>query len=229
MQSVAAPSKASSKSESEPVSATALASSALDSNEPPPAQAEDEPMMAESHGDAMPEQEEAKPSKPVEKRVSSIKAPTSTDKPKETPSIFNRKKPKESGEDATKSVVDKKEELFTEEELQVTWKAFSDLKSNAGDTERLILNKKVSKGNEHSVIIHLGSQLEVSFLEKIEVEMVQFLRTELSNDYITIKREILQEEESKKLYTSTDIFDYMVKQNPDLKDLKDRLGLDFDY
>lgn len=93
----------------------------------------------------------------------------------------------------------------------------------------MILNKKVSKGEEHKVVIHLGSQLEVSFLEKFEVELVQFLRNELKNDHVTLKRDIAQEEETKKLYTSKDIFEEMMRQNPNLKDLKDRLGLDFDY
>ncbi|MEM7296938.1 MAG: hypothetical protein AAF391_01595 [Bacteroidota bacterium] len=152
-----------------------------------------------------------------------------TSKPKDTPSIFNRKKGKEEVSEDSPSVIAKNSEEFTEEALQKTWALFSENKPDAGDTDRLILNKKVSKGEEHKVIIHLGSQLEVSFLEKFEVELVQFLRTELSNDHITIKREIAKEEESKKLYTSKDIFEEMMKQNPHLKDLKDRLGLDFDY
>ncbi|MEO9871933.1 hypothetical protein [Ekhidna sp.] len=91
------------------------------------------------------------------------------------------------------------------------------------------MSKSVKKGDDHSVIIMLGSQLEVSFLEKFDTELVQFLRTDLQNDHVVIRTEIAEIEDEKKLYTSTDIFDYMVKQNPDLKDLKDRLGLDFDY
>ncbi len=118
---------------------------------------------------------------------------------------------------------------FSDEDLQKAWKVFADQKPNAGDTDKLILGKKVKKGEDHSVIITLGSQLEVSFLEKFDTELVQFLRNELMNDHIVIRREIEEIEESKKLYTSKDIFDEMVKQNPDLKDLKDRLGLDFDY
>lgn len=190
-----------------------------DDTPPPPSE---EPYTSLSDSAYEQEPVKAKPAPVV------LKPPTS-DKPKDTPSIFNRKKAKETSEEDAPSVMDKKSQEFSEEELQKVWKAFSEVKADAGDTERLVLNKQVSKGAEHAVIIHLGSQLEVSFLEKFEVELVQFLRTELNNDHITIKRDIIQEEESKKLYTSTDIFDYMMKQNPDLKDLKERLGLDFDY
>ncbi|GAB4243609.1 MAG: hypothetical protein Tsb0034_21490 [Ekhidna sp.] len=161
-------------------------------------------------------------------KPSPVVRPPESNKPKDTPSIFNRKKQQEEKKD-TGSVIEKNEENFTTEDLKKVWKAFGDNWKDAVDTDRLILNKEVTKGEAHEVILHLNSQLEVSFLEKFEVELVQFLRTELKNDYITLKREIVQEEEAKKLYTSKDIFEEMAKQNPNLKDLKDRLGLDFDY
>ena len=155
--------------------------------------------------------------------------PLASSKPKETPSIFNRKKEKEVPiDDKTPAIAEKTEE-FSEDALRRSWKSFSENRKEVGNTDKLILNKDVSEGENYSVIIHLNSQLEVSLLEKFEVELVQFLRTELKNDRITLKKEIIRTEESKKLYTSTDIFDYMRKQNPHLINLKDRLGLDFDY
>ncbi len=167
-------------------------------------------------------------SDPLKPKPSPVLKPSTSDKPKETPSIFGKKKSKEVDEDAS-PVVEKKETDFTEEELQKVWKAFAEQKKDAGDTERLVLSKSVKKGDNHSVIIMLGSQLEVSFLEKFDTELVQYFRSELANDHIVLRTEIAEIKDEKKLYTSTDIFDYMVKQNPDLKDLKDRLGLDFDY
>ena len=192
--------------------------SSTDDDQPPP--------PTEEYPSATPLSEPIQiPSKP---RVSPIVAPTS-DKPKETPSIFNRKKAKEKTEEEATSVLDKRAEPFDQEALSRVWKAFSESKQDAGDTDRLILNKEVKKSETHEIVMVLSSQLEVSFLEKIEVEMVQFLRTELQNDHVVIRREFIQEEERKKLYTSKDIFEEMAKQNPSLKDLKDRLGLDFDY
>ncbi len=175
-------------------------------------------------------QPDAKPQNPEPQQP----APTAGEvaasgKPKETPSIFNRKKQKEVDEEEQASIMEKRAKEFSEEELQAAWKQFGVEKKDAGDTDKLILNRSVSKGEAHKVIIHLASQLEVSFLEKLEVELIQFLRSTLENDHITLDRSITQEEESKKLYTSKDIFEHMVKENPSLKDLKDRLGLDFDY
>ena len=129
-------------------------------------------------------------------------------------------------------MLEKKSEEFTEEALLEAWKNFGEERTNAGDTDKLILNRELKKGEEHAVIIHLASQLEVSFLEKLEVDLIQYLRSSLMNDHIVLRREIIKDEEGdtkKKLYTSKDIFEHMVKENPHLQDLKDRLGLDFDY
>jgi hypothetical protein len=126
------------------------------------------------------------------------------------------------------SILDKKEEAFTDEDLQRIWKKFSEDREPA-DTDKLIMSREVKKGEDHDIIIYLSSQLEGSFLDKFYTELIQYLRTELKNDHISLKREVSKVAEVKKLYTSKDIFDHMVKQNPSLQELKDRLGLDFDY
>lgn len=126
------------------------------------------------------------------------------------------------------SILDKKEEEFNDEDLQRVWKAFSKERQPA-DTDKLIMSRKVAKGENYDIVIFLSSQLESSFLDKFDTDLIRYLRTELKNDHISLKREISQVAEVKKLYTSKDIFEHMVKQNPALQDLKDRLGLDFDY
>ncbi len=187
---------------------------------PPPPSEEPLPSMMNDVSNA--------PSEPAKPKVSPVLRPSTSDKPKETPSIFGKKKAKEETSESA-PVKEKRAKEYSDEDLQNAWKGFADQKTNAGDTDRLVLSKEVKKGDNHSVIIMLGSQLEVSFLEKFDTELVQYLRNTLENDHVVIRTEIAEIKEEKKLYTSTDIFDYMVKQNPDLKDLKDRLGLDFDY
>lgn len=120
---------------------------------------------------------------------------------------------------------------FEDEALQKSWEIFRELRKKAGaaDTEMLVLNRKVEKAGEHNVKIFLSSALEVSILERIEQEMVQHFRKELNNTLIQLEKEVLEQETTKKLYTSKEKFDYMVQQNPALKDLKEKLGLDFDF
>ncbi|MEP1095177.1 MAG: DNA polymerase III subunit gamma/tau [Cyclobacteriaceae bacterium] len=164
-----------------------------------------------------------------EPRPVMIKEPPPSSEVKETPSIFKKKKQEVKEEPSENSVSNKKEEEFTEENLQKAWKQFGEEKSDAGDTDKLILGREIKKGENSDVLMFLSSQLEVSFLEKFETELIQFLRTELNNDHLSINKQVAQVDEGKKLYTSKDIYDHMVKQNPKLADLKERLGLDFDY
>jgi len=127
------------------------------------------------------------------------------------------------------SVIEKRSDPFSQEQLEEAWKAFRETRSLDGKIESIIY-KKVLKLRDDSIIeIILSNKLEVSFLEKIETEMVQFLRNHLKNDHISLQKEVQELEDSKILYTSSDIYDEMVKQNPKLKELKERLGLDFDY
>ena len=68
--------------------------------------------------------------------------------------------------------------------------------------------------------------MRLVFLEKFETELVQFIREKLRNDHVVLKKEIADIQRESKLYTNRDIYNYMVKQNPDLQVLKDRLELD---
>ncbi len=159
--------------------------------------------------------------------ASNQRIPTQPNSRTETPSIFNRKKLRLEGK---KNTLDKKEEPFTEKDLQNSWKAFGENWKNISDTDKLILNRTIKKGKGHVVVLELASQLEVSFVEKREVDLVQFLISDLKNDHIVLRKEVIKEQnDNKKLYTSKDIYEYMVKENPHLQELKDRLGLDFDY
>lgn len=126
---------------------------------------------------------------------------------------------------------EKKKEYFDQEQLEEVWKEFRELRINngAGDMEQLLLSRELKIENENELIIFLNSALEISILERFEHELVIFLREKLQNDFINIEKEVKEEEQKEKLYTSSDKYDYMAKQNPNLKKLKERLGLDFDY
>ena len=146
---------------------------------------------------------------------------------KETPSLLRKKEVKEE----VIEVVEKKETVFTGDQLQKIWKKFITNRTDggAGDAEKLVLGRDLSKKEGNEISILLGSQLEMTILEKFEQDLVQYLRRELHNDLIVLTKEVKEQEDSQKLYTSQDKYDYMVAQNPSLKNLKDKLGLDFEY
>lgn len=173
--------------------------------------------------------DEAKPA-PHTPKISPVIKNIST-QPKETPSL-SRKKPEVSKENKEEGAIVKEEtEAFDEEALQKSWIEFREIcqKNGVSDTEMLVLNRTVEKSGENDVLIHLASALETSILERLEQNIVQHFRKSLKNTLILLKRDVSEQEKSRKLYTSKEKYDYMVEQNPALKDLKDRLGLDFEF
>lgn len=159
-----------------------------------------------------------------------IQPPAGKNSVKETPSLL-RRKPVAEGEsnEPSRTVTQKRDVPFDEEALKAAWQAFDGSGVNVGELGKRILNREVKKAGENDIVVMLTSQLEVSFLEPFEADLVQFLRDHLKNDHISLQKEIAEIEVTNKLYTSKDIYDYMVKENPKLQELKDRLGLDFDY
>lgn len=150
---------------------------------------------------------------------------------RQTPSLFRRKE--STGQDAERTAepLTKREEAFTEEQVAEAWKAFATERQSAGagDAEKLVLGRKLTKGEGNAVTIQLTSELERTILEKFEQDLVQFMRKQLANDHIFLEKAITQQQETNKLYTSKDKYAYMIEQNPALKELKERLGLDFEY
>ena len=135
------------------------------------------------------------------------------------------------GPDGEKGASTAEDRIFGAEELQAAWEAFiGDKKPQATDMEQLILNRELVKKDAHQVAIVLTSALEISILERFEHELVNYLRRYLQNNQLQLEKEVqATTEQTNKLYTSTDKYEYMLQQNPDLKLLKERFGLDFEY
>jgi DNA polymerase-3 subunit gamma/tau len=175
----------------------------------------------------------------VEKPKPSIVTPQSDIGPAETPSIFRKKvktpeKPiaeKEEGNTGKSVLAEEKLEPFDQAGLDDAWKAFiAENSPKASEMEQLIYHRELKLLPEHKVAIILRSTLEISIMERFEHTMISFLRKHLKNDRILIEKEILEDQQqTQTLYTSSDKYDYMVEQNPNLKLLKEKLGLDFEY
>lgn len=87
----------------------------------------------------------------------------------------------------------------------------------------------MEKSGEHNIKILMESPLEASILDKFEADVIQFFRKKLSNTLIQMEREVREPEHKRQLYTSKEKYEYMSEQNPALRELKERLGLDFEY
>jgi DNA polymerase-3 subunit gamma/tau len=84
-----------------------------------------------------------------------------------------------------------------------------------------------------AVLICVGTEAHLNLLNTERETMYYFLKKELDKKaidlIIQVDKQKSKAESSRRPYTAGEKFNHMVKKNPKLKDLKDRLKLDLDY
>lgn len=75
----------------------------------------------------------------------------------------------------------------------------------------------------------LTNPVEETLLDNFRREFLQFLRERLQNSQLTIVTEMRATEEKTNIYTNREKFEHLAQKNPFLNELKEKLGLDWDY
>ncbi|MDI9882535.1 DNA polymerase III subunit gamma/tau [Flectobacillus longus] len=119
---------------------------------------------------------------------------------------------------------------FTKEQLKVQWDSFVQwLKSRERFSEFVILNRDFTL---EGTTIHLAvdNEIQVELLTTaLRTEVLTHLRKAMQNSTIHIEVSILKEEEKPMIYTQAEKFKFLASKNPALNDLRNALGLDYDY
>ena len=150
-------------------------------------------------------------------------------------SISSIGKPKQEEMNATAEetvTIDKKNEKLDEVKMQELWLTYAERFNKPGGHQiytTLVMNKpSILNEQDLELIIHNKSQELVVQEEKASI--LEFLREELRNDHINLQTRIVDLSGSKELITSPkEKYRVMMQTNPDLDELRVRLGLEIDY
>ena len=113
------------------------------------------------------------------------------------------------------------------ERLKEIWNEFAEQRKDQA-AEYQILKREIHF--EHPVIsVQLTNPVEETLLENFRLDFVKFLRDRLQNTELNLLVSVQKASGKKVLYTSKEKFEHMAEKNPCLNDLKDKLGLDWDY
>lgn len=113
------------------------------------------------------------------------------------------------------------------DELKKHWQIFADKRKEEGkDSEYVLLNQEISFQEDHIIGIKLKNIVQQPTLERLRTELLQYLRKELQNQNLIINAELVKLESEDMIYTNIEKFNFLAKKYPQLKNLKDRLGLD---
>jgi len=124
----------------------------------------------------------------------------------------------------------KKSEEFSEEKMIEIWKGFSEKVKEEGKTNLYItLTSVLPTLSETTIHLKISNDTQQKILDENKIELLNYLRTNLQNDFIKVKTEMSEQIKSDIPYTPKDKFNKMVEENPSLKILQQKLGLDPEY
>ena len=185
----------------------------------------------------VPKEEDSVEIKKVNKEVTSIKETknsiTKEDKiiEKDTPNLRSILK---------EQTPEKKEVKEVDDEVDVSQNTFELNENNLKDaiqdfresvknkkSEEAVLKRKISLKNG-AISLTLENELELSIFEDLKNKLHGFLKKKF-NKNIDIITSVTIKKKEKTIYTNKDKFEYLSKQNSNLEELKNKLGLDYEY
>jgi len=145
---------------------------------------------------------------------------------KETPNLKNLLVEK-------KEIISEKNKIEKIEKIPFSSNEFNNLIESFADSlkekkSEVAILKKRSSIDDNKITFHLDNELEGTIFDNI----LNRLKEKLKNRFIEkieLKKKINQSEKEKTIYTNKDKFEYLAKKNSNLTDLKNKLGLDYEF
>ncbi len=136
--------------------------------------------------------------------------------------VVEEKKPEYLSGDSAESV--------TQEMLHNRWRTYSEQVKKDGKINLFTLlnsgNPTLSDG--HLIEFTLENKIQEELLLHERVDLLNFLRTDLNNFQLELKTIVAEQVEGKRLYTSTEKYEYMVEKNPSVEEFRKTFNLDLE-
>ena len=153
-------------------------------------------------------------------------------KPKKRISLISISDLDEPEEIEPKKTIEKRNTNFKNEELQEVWREYVNSQKEKGKSNfatTLDMNEPVLLAN-CKIQIQISNKAQEVIIEKEKIDLHEFLRNKLQNDTIEVITKIQEKKDEERIpFTNKDKYEQMTKENPKLQNLKEKLGLDFDF
>ncbi|MFA7065656.1 MAG: DNA polymerase III subunit gamma/tau [Dysgonamonadaceae bacterium] len=174
------------------------------------------------------EKEEEKEKKPERKISSTGRKPKTFSIANHGVSIssVDEEEKEEENDDPVSDETNRRDNTYTQEALTEAWESYAEnlLEEKwLKNTMKIYLPKKVS---DYLFEVTVNTEINKQYLDENVRAILDWLHEKLQNDFIEMKILISETVVNKKAFTSNEIFQEMVEQNPALKKLSDELGLE---
>ena len=115
--------------------------------------------------------------------------------------------------------------------LQRVWQELAE-ERRAQDrmSEFWVLNRPVTANDEHHIDLAVDNPIQVDQFNDMRVEFLAQLRRRTGNPRLNVQPVVTTAAPTaRKLYTSTDKFEYLAERFPALREAKQRLGLEAEF
>ncbi len=128
--------------------------------------------------------------------------------------------------------IKKRHSSFNDKDLQKVWIEYINemrIKGKSNFATTLDMYKPIIL-EENIIEVLISNKSQEVVIEKERIHLHQYIRHSLENDFIEIKTRINEIDKKEQIpYTNKDKYEQLSEINPNLKELKKKLGLDFDF
>ncbi|MEY5069154.1 MAG: hypothetical protein RLZ47_1016, partial [Bacteroidota bacterium] len=119
---------------------------------------------------------------------------------------------------------------FSAEMLLNRWNAFAEKakKENKINLFTLMTANPPVLLDDYQIELNVENKIQENQLQEARIDLMNYLRTELQNFQLDLVTKIVENTEKKRLYTSSEKYQYMVEKNPKLEEFKKRFNLDLE-
>ncbi len=121
---------------------------------------------------------------------------------------------------------------FSDEEFLATWKLLAErIKKSDEEGSTIVFTAMNTRSpirqNKNQILLKVDNKSQYDEILSKRTGIHDFLRRKLKNNTIELKLEVIKDVREKKAYTDEEKFKELSEKNPNLKKLKEQLGLDF--
>ena len=125
------------------------------------------------------------------------------------------------------SIVNEKNQNLDKKNLKSFLDEYIKIK-NISNSKLSVLNKEFTI-DKNEISIKLGSDLENEIFEDLKNDLLLKIKGHFKNQEINFKISIDKKKKSKKLYTGKEKFEFLMKNNKEIKNLKNQFNLDYEF
>ncbi|MDR2037890.1 MAG: DNA polymerase III subunit gamma/tau [Bacteroidales bacterium] len=144
----------------------------------------------------------------------------------QVPPVPENKQPEITPDEDIRDSIDQN---FSQDDLLTVWNSYAEkYKDDEPRLHSMLMAYSPQISDGYKIIFTISNTLQRDAFQKINSDLLRYIREELKNKQIKIELSIIEKQENQKAYTAEDKFTQMSKKNPALLTFKQRFMLDFE-